>query len=492
MKRLFFLIFLTPAVFSCSRNAEKKLLPPDAQPANAFTLKDKKVIVYSTADSTQLRLTLTDTLQFADMPQPLEAQSCVFVDPGKKYETFLGIGGALTDASAEVYASLAPAKQDELMQAYFDTIKGIGYSLARTNIHSCDFSSGSYTYADSGDTDLKSFSVAHDQQYRIPFIKKAMQTTGGKLLLFASPWSPPSWMKDNHNMLHGGKLLPAYYKTWADYFVKFIKAYQQQGIPVWGITIQNEPMAPQIWESCVYTAEEERDFLKNYLGPAMVKASLADVRIIVWDHNRNLLYQRASVLLDDAEAAKYAWGVVFHWYLYWMNSDQMHDNVRKVKDKYPDKNLLLTEACNAPYDKNKINDWKWGERYGKAIINDLNAGAVGWTDWNILLDEKGGPNHVNNFCYAPVHADSTRGNLIYTSAYYYIGHLSKFIRPGARRIIAAPTRSNLLATAFINEDGKTVVVVMNQSSVKIPYFLWIQGKAVQVNGLPHSIQTLLF
>ena len=262
--------------------------------------------MYTTSDSSHLRLTLTDTLRFRELIQPVETQVCVFANPDKKFQTFLGIGGALTDASAETFSKLPEAKQKELLQAYYDTKKGIGYSLARTNINSCDFSSDSYTYVTEGDKELKSFSIEHDMKYRIPFIKKAINAAGGRLTMFVSPWSPPAFMKDNNNMLHGGKLKPDYYQTWADYYVKFIRAYENAGIPVWGMTIQNEPMATQTWESCIYTADNERDFLKKFLGPTIDKAGMGDKKIIVWDHNRDLMVQRANVIFSDPEAARYA------------------------------------------------------------------------------------------------------------------------------------------------------------------------------------------
>ncbi len=228
-----------------------------------------RVIVISTIENTDFRLTPTDTLTFAPFGQPFENEPCIFVDPGHSFQTFIGIGAALSDASAETFYKLPEDKQELLMRSYFSTENGIGYTITRTNIHSCDFSSGSYTYVDDGDKALKSFSIAHDKQYRIPFIKRAIESAGGSLKLYASPWSPPSWMKDNGNMLQGGKLLPEYFDSWADYFVKFIKAYEKEGIPVWGLTVQNEPMAKQTWESCIFTADEERDFIKNYLGPKL-------------------------------------------------------------------------------------------------------------------------------------------------------------------------------------------------------------------------------
>ena len=490
MKNYTLLLLSLLLLFSCTQ--QRQLPRSESTFVEKFKVEGKKVIVYTTADSTNYRLTVTDTLYFKELIQPKETQICVFTDPDKTFQTFIGIGGALTDASAETFAKMPVAKQEELLQAYFDTQKGIGYTLARTSINSCDFSSGSYTYVSDGDKELKSFSIDHDLQFRIPLIKKAIAAAGGKLTLFASPWSPPAYMKDNNDMLHGGKLKPEFYRSWADYYTKFIKAYEKVGIPVWGITIQNEPMAIQKWESCIYTACDERDFLKNYLGPTMEKAGLGDKKIIVWDHNRDLMYQRANVIFDDPVASKYAWGMGFHWYEDWSGGEQMFNNVRLVHDTYPDKSLLFTEGCPESFNASMYNNWGLGEEYGRSMINDFNNGTVGWTDWNIFLDETGGPNHVQNFCFAPVHGDTKTGQLIYTNSYYYIGHFSKFVRPGAKRIISAASRSQLLTTAFINADGKVAVIVMNQSNKKITYNLCINQNAAEVTSLPHSIQTLVF
>lgn len=474
-------LFLISGIASLLAFNARKTTPPPA----------KKLIVYTTADSTDYRLTLTDSLVFSDFGQPLETQPCVFVDPSKTFQTFMGIGGALTDASAETFAKLPAAKQQEILEKYFDPKKGIGYTLARTNIQSCDFSSDSYTYVNENDASLKSFNVAHDKQFRIPFIKKAIAAAGGKLTLYASPWSPPAWMKSNNDMLHGGKLKPAFYQSWANYYVKFIEAYKKEGIPVWGLSVQNEPMAVQTWESCNYTAEDERDFIKNYLGPTLAKSGMADKKIIAWDHNRDLIYQRASTILGDPAAAKYVWGIGYHWYEDWTGGGKIFDNVKRVNEAFPHTNLIFTEGCPERFIFNQINDWKWGEVYGRSMINDFNNNTVGWTDWNILLDEMGGPNHVGNFCFAPVHADTKTGEIYYLNSFYYIGHFSKFIRPGAKRIVSSSSRGQLLTTAFKNTDGKIAVVVMNQSSTKIAYRLCIGGKAAEVTSLPHSIQTLL-
>lgn len=482
MKKLLIAVMVLQ-LLSCKEESKQ------AATTTSFSTDSKKIVVYTTADSTNYRLTVTDTLSFKDMGQPFETQLCVFVDPVRTYQTYLGVGAALTDASAETYAKLSKEKQQEFMQAYFDKTKGIGYTLARTNIHSCDFSSGSYTYVTEGDKELTSFNIEHDKQFRIPFIKEAIKAAGGTLTLYASPWSPPAFMKDNNNMLRGGKLKPDYYQSWANYYVKFIKAYEAEGIPVWGLTVQNEPMATQRWESCLYTAEEERDFLKNFLGPTMHKEGFADKKIIVWDHNRDLLYQRAQTYFNDPEMSKYAWGIGFHWYEDWSGGKQMFSNVAMVNKAFPDKNILFTEGCAESFDSTRYNHWGLGEEYGRSMINDFNNGAVGWTDWNILLDETGGPNHVQNFCFAPVHADTRSGELIYTNAFYYIGHFSKFIKPGAKHIISSPSRSQLVSTSFLNEDGSMVVVVMNETDKEAPFFLWVDGKAAETKALPHSINT---
>ncbi|MHC4855781.1 MAG: glycoside hydrolase family 30 protein, partial [Planctomycetota bacterium] len=391
-----------------------------------------------------------------------------------------------------VYAKLPEATQKEFLSAYYDTKAGIGYTLARTPIHSCDFSSSSFTYVSDEDKELKSFSIDHDRQYRIPLIKQAIQAAGGELPLYASPWSPPAFMKSNKDMLHGGKLLPEYYESWALYYTKFIKAYEKEGIPIWGITVQNEPMAVQRWESCIYTAVEERDFLKNHLGPTLEREGLGDINIIVWDHNRDLITNRANTIFEDPEASKYAWGIGFHWYEVWAGGEYMYENLARIKESYPDKKLVFTEGCVESFDAKEYQRWSNGERYGQSMINDFNQGTVGWTDWNILLDETGGPNHVGNFCFAPIHADTQKGKLIYTPSYYYIGHFSKFIRPNAKRVSTVSSRSHLLTTSFINENGKIATIVMNHSDQKITYKLFIGLQAVEETILPHSIQTLFY
>ena len=485
IKLVVLLVLMTTAVMAQKSNESL------SSKTSKFSTSNKSVLVYTTSPNSINKLFLTNKASFYALAQPIEGEISIFVDPAKTFQTFLGIGAALTDASAETFAKLPKKTQEAFMTAYFDADKGIGYTLARTNIHSCDFSSGSYTYVSEGDTALKSFSIDHDKMYRIPFIKQAIAAAGGKLTLYASPWSPPSFMKTNKEMLHGGKLNANFAQSWATYFTKFVKAYEKEGIPVWGITLQNEPMATQKWESCIFTAEEERDFLKNYLGPTMAKQGLGSKKIIVWDHNRDLMVHRANVIFDDPAAAKYAWGMGFHWYESWSGGQEMYNNVGIVNTTYPTKNLLFTEGCAESFKSDRMSSWDLGERYGRSMINDFNNGSVGWTDWNILLDENGGPNHVGNFCFAPMHANVQNGELMYTNSYFYIGHFSKFIRPGAKRVQSASSRSPLLTTSFKNADGSLVTVVMNQTDQKITYNYCIGGTAAVIMILPHAIQTLV-
>ena len=214
-----------------------------------------------------------EEIGFYDKLSPTEKDAEIYIDPSKTFQTVLGIGGALTDASAETFYKLPKDKQQEILKAYYDPRSGIGYTLGRTHINSCDFSSESYTYVNDGDKELKSFNIARDLKYRIPFIKEVLATAGKNFTLFVSPWSPPAWMKDNNSMLHGGKLKPEYYETWAGYYGKFIQAYEKEGIPIWGLTVQNEPMASQSWSPVFTRLRKSAILLRTFLGRCCKKTA---------------------------------------------------------------------------------------------------------------------------------------------------------------------------------------------------------------------------
>lgn len=456
-----------------------------------FDAENKTITLYTTSSDLAKKIEASIIDGFSDALQAREDEISVFINPEKQFQTHVGIGGAVTDASAEVFAKLSQENQKELLKAYFDKEKGLGYNIVRTSIHSCDFSSGSFTYVQEGDETLESFDISHDKEFRIPMIKQAMELIGDELMFYASPWSPPTYMKTNGNMLQGGKLKPEYRALWAKYYTKFIEAYEKEAIPVWGITIQNEPMATQRWESCIYTAEEERDFLRDYLGPIMEAAGYGDKKIVVWDHNRDLMSDRANVIFDDHEAAKYAWGIGNHWYENWTGGKEKHENLAKIKEAYPDKEILFTEGCNESFDSAKYYYWPNAERYIRNMINDFNAGSTGWTDWNILLDQNGGPNHVGNFCFAPVHGDIEKDELVFTPTFYAIGHFSKFVNPGAKRLSTTTSRSPILSVSYQNPDGSLAGIVYNISDEPINYRLYINRKAIELNIEGKSLQTVV-
>jgi len=444
----------------------------------------KKVRVVQTAKDTGDRLTAQEELSL--LPEPAAAPHSVRVDSSQSFQTIEGFGGAFTESAAITLHKLPAEKQSEVLQAYFDPRAGHGYSLCRTHINSCDFSSGNYAYDEvPGDYDLLHFSIECDRQALIPMIQAAFRAAGGPLKLLASPWSPPAWMKTNGQMTRGGKLRPDCREAWANYYCRYIREYERENIPSWGLSVQNEVEASQTWESCLYSPEEERDFVREHLGPALRHAGLSDVKLLVFDHNRDHLLDHASVIYADPAAAQYVWGTAFHWYV-----GDWFENVQRLHAAYPEKQLLFTEGCQegGPH----LGEWSLGERYARSMINDLNGWTVGWIDWNLMLDETGGPNHAGNYCSAPVMIDTRSCEILYQSSYYYIGHFSRYIRPGARRITCNSDSDALETTAFLNPDGQVAVVVLNRTSQVVPFALQFDGLSGAVESPPHSIATLLF
>ena len=403
----------------------------------------------------------------------------------KRFQKMEGFGGAFTEAAAVTLQKLPLEKQAEVMKAYFNLNTGLGYSMGRTHINSCDFALGNYAYDEvDSDFNLEHFSIERDRTAILPMVKEAVRLSGGQKL-FASLWSPPAWMKTNAQMNYGGQVKPECREVWARYFCCYIAEYEKEGIPFWGLTVQNEPEATQTWESCRYSGEEECDFIRDYLGPTLTKEGLGYLRLMIWDHNRDRLYDRARIVYDDPLAAQYVWGAAFHWHV-----GNHFDNLNALHEAYPDKHLLFSEGCQegGPH----TGEWGLGERYGHSLINDLNRWTAAWADWNLILDEQGGPNHVGNYCSAPILVDTRTGQLLYQSSYYYLGHFSRYIRPGAERILHAGTADELETTAFINPDGMIAVVVMNRTEQALPFALKYNGLAACTGSLAHSIMTLRF
>lgn len=446
--------------------------------------------VVMTNSKTNEKFAEKGTAKFEKFSQPKETDACIFVDPDFKYQEIIGIGGAITDAAAETLYKMPKDKQQEILDAYYGK-NGLGYNVVRTNMNSCDFSSDSYTYVKDNDVSLKSFNISHDEKFKIPMIKEAQKRIGKDFTFYFSPWSPPAWMKSNKSLVKGGRLLNEYYQPWANYYIKFIEEYEKRGINIWGLTIQNEPMATQTWESCIYTADEEGDFLRENLGPTLWKNGYKDKKVIIWDHNRDLIFQRVTTTLQNPETAKYASGIGFHWYETWNNSRPLFDNLDETRRAFPNLFLAFTEGCKEQFKFDKINDVSLGELYGRNMLNDFNRGTALWTDWNVLLDETGGPNHVGNFCFAPIIADTKTGEVHYTYEYYYIGQVSKFVKKGSVRVGSSSNRAVLISTSFINQNKELVTVIMNESDADMDVNLWIQGYSTKLSAPAHSIQTVI-
>ncbi len=408
------------------------------------------------------------------------------LDPGESFQQMTGFGGALTESSAWVLAQLPAERRTEVLRRYYDPQDGIGYTLARTHINSCDFSLHMWSLDEvPGDYDLQHFTLDPMRRWLLPLLHAANRAAGGKLRILASPWSPPSWMKTNNRMDDGGSLRREYSPAWAQFYVRFVEAMQrEEKLPIWALTVQNEPEAHQVWESCLYTPEQERDFVRDQLGPALAKAGLGEVKLLGWDHNRDRTEARADALLGDPKAAQYLWGLGIHWYV----SDDFASSAR-VHAKFPDKALLFTEGCveRGPL----TGSWDRGERYARNMIGDFRHWVGGFIDWNIVLDQHGGPNHVGNFCDAPVIIDTGTGDVRYQSAFYYIGQFSKFVQTGAHRIASSGGPAELQSVAFRNPDGALVAVVLNETARPVSFTLAAENRAFSCTIPAHAIQTYI-
>lgn len=437
-----------------------------------------------------------------------------------RYQKILGFGGAMTQASAVNLMKMNAADQDAVMKGYFDREEGIGYSLCRTTINSCDFSTEFYSYDDTEDDwELKNFSIGHDRQDVIPMIKKAM-SINGDLKLFSSPWSPPGWMKTNGRMDKGRYLREDCRQVWADYFVRFLQEYEKEQIPVWGVTIQNEAHAEMGWESCYYTAEGEQIFARDYLRPALDRAGMGDKKVLFWDHNKERAFDRAAQILSDPKAREALDGIAVHWY-----AGDHFGALDAIHQLCPEMLILGTEACVS---NEKRECYLTGEKYAHDIIGDLTHWACGWVDWNMILDVAGKPDHwmeeqlafrerfSDGGCReeelsetekefllscmetgiwageAPVVVDHETGEIKRSSSYYYIGHFSKFIRPGAVRIGHSMYTHLLEGCAFENEDGEKVAVVMNPGDCAMNLTLRYRDEIAETRLPAHSIVTCLF
>ena len=401
--------------------------------------------------------------------------------PDIEYQEIKGFGGAFTEAAAVTLAKLSKENQNRIIKLYFDENSGIGYNFGRVHMNSCDFSEGNYACTKENDNTLETFNIDRDKQAIIPMIKSAMEYSK-ELKILVSPWSPPAYMKTNGEMNHGGKLKEEYSELWAEHFVKFINAYRSAGINVTAASVQNEPKATQKWDSCVYTAEEERDFVKNHLGKKMADNN---VKLLFWDHNKERVVERARVMLDDKDAAKYIAGIAFHWY-----SGDHFEQLEMAHKLYPNIDLVFSEGCYE-YSLGVSDTVKIGEKYAHDMIGNFNNYCNIFCDWNLLLDEKGGPNHVGNFCDAPIMADTKNDKIYIHDSYYYIGHFSKYIKKGAKRIGSSKWSGVLDTVSFKNPDGEIVTVVLNRSDKNENFSILIGTERADLKAEAHSIATYI-
>ncbi len=414
-----------------------------------------------------------------------------------EYQMMIGFGGAFTESSAYLYSLLNDAQKKEFMEKYFDREKGIGYNFGRTHIGSCDFSLDIYKYVDDGDETLESFNIERDKKYIIPFIKDAMKYSTEPITLFASPWTPPAYMKENESFIRGGRLKEEFKALWAKYYTEYIKAYQKEGIEISAITVQNEPIAIQSWESCYYSADDEREFIEKYLIDALEAAGLGDIKIIIWDHNKERVYDRTKKIFASTVVREKVWGVGHHWY-----SGDHFDGMRLVHEQFG-KVIISTENCGSINEDPHL----LAERYGRELCGDFNNFTAGYCDWNLMLSNEGGPFHNRSDktvacagivyedkasgCHAPVLFDTNSKELVYTPIYYYIGHFSKFVQKGAIRIATTKYGEEVQVCAFKNPNGEIVAVIMNVTDHDMPAVVRHNDICTSIDIEPHSIVTVM-
>ena len=445
----------------------------------------------------------------------LKYTSEIILNLDKQYQTITGFGGAFTESSAYLLNKLSKKNRDTIIKAYFGR-EGANYSLTRTHMNSCDFSLSQYSYSPvEDDVNLEHFTIKEDMDDLIPMIKDAMATSEDGFKIFASPWTAAPWMKDNNEWV-GGKLLPKYYDTWALFFSKYVDAYKEQGIDIWGFTVENEPHGNgNNWESMHYTPDEMTNFVMNHLGPKLEADGHADKIILGYDQNRAGLKEWVDSMYKNEETSKYFDGTAIHWYE--STYKIFAEDLQYAHNKAPNKLLIETEGCvdsEVPawkddnwYWSKEATDWGWDwaseeekylhpkyapvNRYARDIIGCLNNWVDGWVDWNMVLDRQGGPNWFENWCAAPVIVDPDADEVYFTPLYYVMAHFSKYIRPGAEVIDVQNDNQDLQITAAQNPDGSIAVVVFNEGEKEQDFKLSLNEKSIDIHINAQALQTIM-
>lgn len=407
--------------------------------------------------------------------------------PQKTYQTIEGFGAALTESAGYTLSKLSKENYDKIVEAYYGKT-GIGYTLGRIHMDSCDFSLGNYCAVEKPDApEFADFNLERDAKYVQPLVKKCSAALGSDVSLLLSPWSPPAFMKDTGVRNGGGHLKKECYQDYADYIAKYITEYKKLGMPISFMTVQNEPLAVQTWDSCEYSPDEEKEFLRDYLYPTLQNKGLGDVKLYIWDHNKERVYERAKAIVDDSTKGMVE-GVAFHWY-----SGDHFNTLQMVREDYPNLKLMHSEGCVelARYGAAAGNDMIHAQKYAHDIIGDLNHGMNSWIDWNLVLDEIGGPNHVKNYCGAPIICDTNEDKIEVKPMFHAISHFSKYIKPGAVRIGCSSFSSELEITAAKNPDGSLILVIMSNASTRQMIQLRVEGKITRLFIPSESISTII-
>ncbi|MBR1417189.1 MAG: hypothetical protein IJ572_05160 [Bacilli bacterium] len=384
----------------------------------------------------------------------------------KVFSKYLGFGGAITESSAYNYSLLSDDIKKDFINAYFSK-EGLNYKYGRISIGSCDFSLKSYEY--SKKKDLRDFSISHDNEYIIPLLKDIYNIKDIDLL--ASPWSPPKMYKNSLFLILGGKLKKKYYSNYAKYLKLFIDEYKRLGFNIKYLTIQNEPLAIQIWESCIFNLEEQKDFIYNYM---VKELNDIDTSILLWDHNKEDLYHVCNYLYENNEKVK---GIAFHWY-----SGSHFNNLNMIKQDYPNMLLVNSETCCG---YSLYNEQEWVNdaiNYITDIISDINNGLNIYFDWNILLDYNGGPNHKKNYCKSPIILNEEKNNFIKTPIYYYLYHITRLEENSD--IIYNSSYAKELLIVSSKKDNKMIITILNPTDRDFEYNLIIDD--LYVKDIIHS------
>lgn len=391
-------------------------------------------------------------------PREESGQQLIKVFPQHRQQRVEGFGGSFTESAGVVYNSLPESARERVLQHYFGQ-QGNRYTLARLPIQSCDFSLGNHACVNSyQDIQSGKLDFSRDREYLMPFIRDALAVQP-EMILMASPWSPPAFMKSNQHMNRGGYLRREDYALWAELIVSWMLEYHRNGICISRLSVQNEPVAVKPWESCLYSVEDEGDFAINYLSKALASHGLGDTELYIWDHDKDGIVDWADRAFADESRRAAIDGVAFHWY-----TGDHFAQIQHLARRYPEKKLLFTEGCVPAEGRDPDVQLRHGGLYLHDMIGNFNAGACGYIDWNLLLDDEGGPNHQGNRCEAPIQCRQGGEEPVVNLSYHFIGHFSRYVRPDAEVALSSSYDRQLETAAFVNPDGERVLVVFNHGA----------------------------